>query len=230
MAGTGDPAGPLKPPLQIYFVRHGETAWSLSGQHTGHTDLPLTPHGKTMARALAPLLAAVPFALVLTSPRLRARTTCELAGLGAAAQVETDLAEWDYGDYEGQRSVDIRRQRPDWDVWRDGCPGGEMPAEVGVRADRVIARLRELDGAVILFSHGQFGRVLAARWVGWPVVEGLHFALDPASVGILATETGRPERRIIALWNATPTALGSVGPGTAGQSTPAAAGTQASCP
>ncbi len=141
MAGTGDPAGSLKPPLQIYFVRHGETAWS-------------------------------------------ARTTCDLAGLGAAAQVESDLAEWDYGDYEGLRSVDIRRQRPDWDVWRDGCPGGEMPAEVGVRADRVIARLRNLDGPVILFSHGQFGRVLATRWIGRPAVEGLHFALDPASIGI----------------------------------------------
>jgi len=215
MAGTEDPDGPMKPPLQIYIVRHGETAWSLSGQHTGHTDLPLTPHGKEMARELTPLLSAIPFSLVLTSPRLRARSTCEMAGLGAAAQTEMNLAEWDYGDYEGLRSVDIRRRRPDWDVWRDGCPGGEMPADVGVRAERVIARLRDLGGPVILFSHGQFGRVLAARWIGRPVEEGLHFALDPASISILATEAGRPERHIISLWNATPAALGPIGLGTA---------------
>jgi probable phosphoglycerate mutase len=201
------------PPLQVWFVRHGETAWSLSGQHTGHTDLPLTAHGETMALALQPLLAATPFSLVLTSPRLRARATCGLAGLGAAAQTETDLAEWDYGEYEGLRSIDIRRQLPDWDVWRDGCPGGEMPGDVGLRADRVIARLSGTSGRVILFSHGQFGRVLAARWIGLPVHEGMHFALDPAAICILSSEAGRPERRIISMWNASPAALERHDPG-----------------
>jgi probable phosphoglycerate mutase len=189
--------------LQIYFIRHGETAWSLSGQHTGRTDLLLTPHGETMARQLAPALEGIAFSLVLSSPRLRARTTCDLAGLGGEVQIEPDLAEWDYGDFEGLRTAEIRKLHPNWDVWEDGCPGGETPADVSARADRLIARLQDLNGKVALFSHGHFGRVLAARWIGLPAAQGQHFAIDPASISILGFETAHPERRVIALWNAT---------------------------
>jgi probable phosphoglycerate mutase len=193
-------------PLQIWFIRHGETAWSQTGQHTGRTDLPLTPQGQAMARALATTLQGLRFTLVLTSPRLRARSTCALAGQGAAAQTDADLAEWDYGDDEGLRTADIHRQRPGWDVWRDGCPGGESPADVGARADQVIGRLAGCSGAVLLFSHGQFGRVLAARWIGLPVAQGRHFATDPASIGILGHELGHElghqQRRVVTLWNA----------------------------
>jgi len=190
-------------PVQIYFIRHGETAWSLSGQHTGLTDLPLTVRGEAMARNLATTLEGIAFSLVLTSPRLRARVTCELAGLGAMAQTESNLAEWDYGDYEGLRTGQIHRLHPDWDVWQDGCPGGETPADASARADRLIARLRDLTGRIALFSHGQFGRVLAVRWIGLPVRQGQHFAIDPASIGILSFEKDRPNRPIISLWNAT---------------------------
>jgi broad specificity phosphatase PhoE len=194
----------MSAPLQIYFMRHGETAWSLSGRHTSRTDLPLTPHGEAMARQLATTLEGIAFSLVLTSPRLRARTTCELAGLGDGAQSEPTLAEWDYGDYEGLRTAEIHERHPDWDVWEHGCPGGETPADAGQRADQLIARLRDLTGKVALFSHGQFGRVLAARWIGLPLTQGQHFAIDPASIGILSFETGRPQRRVISLWNAAP--------------------------
>lgn len=197
----------MSAPLQIYFIRHGETAWSLSGQHTGRTDLPLTAHGEAMARELAPALKSIAFSLVLTSPQLRARTTCEMAGLGGAsgnrAQTESDLAEWNYGDYEGLRTAEIRELRPDWNVWEDGCPGGETPAGISERADHLIARLHDLAGKVALFSHGQFGRVLAARWIGLPVTQGQHFAIDPASISILSFETDHPHRRVISLWNAT---------------------------
>jgi len=191
--------------LQIYFIRHGETAWSLSGQHTGRTDLPLTPNGESMAKNLAPRLKGIPFSLVLTSPRLRASMTCEQAGLGAVAQIDSNLAEWDYGDYEGLRTTEIRLLHPDWNVWEDGCSGGEMPADVARRADQLITRLYDLKGNVVLFSHGQFGRVLAARWIGLRAVEGQHFAIDPASVSILSFETDPPQRRVISLWNATAT-------------------------
>ncbi len=190
--------------LQLYFVRHGGTEWSQSGQHTGRTDIPLTVRGEDEARALRPLLDAVTFARVLTSPMQRARQTCELAGLGPAAEIVPDLSEWDYGAYEGQRSVDIRKERPGWNVFRDGCPGGEMPAQLSDRADRLIARLLALDGNVALFSHGHFGCVLAARWIGVPTVKGQHFALGPASVSILGHEPNHPTVRVIALWNATP--------------------------
>lgn len=189
--------------LEIYFIRHGETAWTLTGQHTGNTDLPLTPHGLVMARQLATVLAGIPFSLVLTSPRLRARVTCDAAGLGASARLDPDLAEWHYGDYEGLRTAEVHVQHPGWDIWEDGCPGGEMPADTSARADRLIARLRDLRGKVALFSHGQFGRVLAARWIGLPVAQGQHFTIDPASIGIFGFETGHPHRRVIALWNAT---------------------------
>ena len=157
-----------------------------------------------MARGLPSTLKDIPFSLVLTSPRLRARSTCTLAGLGAAAQVEPNLAEWDCGDCEGLRSTEIRAQRPAWDVWTNGCPGGAMLADVSARADQLIARLQALSGMVALFAHGQFGRVLAARWIGLPVVQGQHFAIDPASIGILGFEASHLQRRGIALWNAGP--------------------------
>lgn len=162
----------------------------------------MTARGAGEARGLAPRLGNIRFAHVLSSPRARARRTCELAGLGAAAAINADLAEWDYGDYEGLRSVDIRKQRPDWNIFRDGCPGGEMPAQVSARADRLIAHLRALDGNVALFSHGQFGCVLAARWIGMPLIEARHFTLDTASLSILGHDPRHHEVAVIALWNA----------------------------
>jgi len=193
--------------LRLYLVRHGETEWSLSGQHTGRSDIPLTGHGEEEARALASCFRDIPFGHVLTSPRQRARRTCDLAGLGIAAKVESDLAEWDYGEYEGQRSVDIRKRRPGWMVFRDGCPGGEMPAQVALRADRVIARLGAMHGNVAVFSHGQFSCVLAARWIGLPLIEARHFSLGPASLSVLGYNPDHPEVAVIALWNAGAKAL-----------------------
>jgi broad specificity phosphatase PhoE len=193
--------------LRLYLVRHGETEWSLSGQHTGRTDISLTARGEDGARELGQRLRGIQFARVLTSPRQRARRTCELARLGPAAEIEPNLVEWDYGDYEGQHSVDIRKKRPDWNLFRDGCPRGEMPAQVSDRADRLIAHLHALDGNVALFSHGQFGCVLAARWIGLPVLEGQHFALGAASLSILGHEPSHPKVRVIALWNAAPASL-----------------------
>jgi broad specificity phosphatase PhoE len=196
--------------LRVFIVRHGETAWSLSGQHTGHTDLALAQSGEQAARKLGPALEQIAFSMVLTSPRLRARQTCELAGFGGRAQVDPDLAEWDYGAYEGKRTAAIRLDRPDWDIWRDGYPDGETPAQVSVRADRDVAHLRSLVGAVALFSHGQFARVLAARWVGLAACHGQHFAFDPASISTLGFEADDPDRPVISLWNASPAALGGV--------------------
>ena len=193
--------------MKFYFIRHGETEWSLSGQHTSRTDLPLTVLGADAARELVPWLHDVPFAQVLISPLQRARQTCELAGLGAAAETAADLSEWDYGDYEGQRSAEIHKGRPGWDVFRDGCPGGETPQQVSDRADRLIARLHGLKGNVALFSHGQFGCVLAARWIGLAAVNGQHLSLGPASLSILGHRPGYPEVRAIALWNAAPASL-----------------------
>ena len=187
---------------RLYFIRHGETEWSLSGRHTGRTDIPLTAHGEDGARALAPWLGAIHFTRVLTSPLQRARQTCALAGRGGAAEIEPDLSEWDYGDYEGRRSLDIQKSRARWNLFRDGCPQGETPAQISDRADRLIAKLRNTQGKVALFSHGQFGSVLAARWIGLPVVEGQHFALSPASLSILAHNAHHPKVRVIELWNA----------------------------
>ncbi len=192
--------------MQLYLIRHGDTEWTRSGQHTGRTDIPLTARGEDEARTLAPVLREVDFARVLTSPRQRARRTCELAGLGSAAEVEPDLEEWDYGEYEGRRTVDIRQGRPDWNVFRDGCPGGETAAQVSERADRLIAHLLSLSGNVALFSHGQFGCVLAARWIGMPTIEGQHFALGPASLSVLGHEPDHPRVPVITLWNAGPAA------------------------
>ncbi len=192
------------PPPRLFYFRHGETAWSLSGRHTGVTDIPLTANGEARARLLRPWTAAISFAHVFTSPRLRARVTCELAGLGAEAKIEPDLAEWNYGDYEGRRSVDILEARPGWSLFRDGCPNGETPAEIGARADRLIARLRDLDGDAALFAHGQFGAMFAARWIGLAPVEGRHFSVGPASMSVLSWDRDHPEVPVVALWNAAP--------------------------
>ncbi len=186
---------------RLYLIRHGETAWSLSGQHTGRTDIPLTKQGEQDARELAEPLRSVSFSRVFSSPRRRAVRTCELAGLGFVAEIDPDLAEWDYGDYEGLRSVDIVKVRPDWNLFRDGCPGGESPVQVLERADRVIARLHALEGNIAIFSHGHFGRVLAARWIGLPVRQAQHFLLSAASLSILGYENNLAEEHTIVLWN-----------------------------
>jgi len=188
--------------LRLYLIRHGETGWSRSGRHTGRTDIPLTPNGEDEARELGKHLRDISFAQVLTSPLRRAVQTCSLAGLDKNPEIEPDLAEWDYGDYEGQRSVDILEARPDWNVYRDGCPGGETPAQVSARADRLISRLLKLDGNIALFAHGQFGSVLAARWIGLAVAEAEHFMLGTASLSILAFDPHHAGVPVIALWNA----------------------------
>src|SRR5262249_5492088 len=159
----------------VYLARHGETAWTISGQHTGLTDIPLTERGERNARRLGERLRGLSFAHVLTSPLQRAARTCELAGFGAVARVDPDLGEWNYGQFEGLTTAEIRKKRPDWDLFRDGCPGGESVADVGARADRVIARLRALEGDVLLFSSGHFLRVLGARWLGVPPAGGRYF-------------------------------------------------------
>ena len=187
---------------RLYLIRHGETAWSITGQHTGSTDIALTVHGAEEARALAPFLQTVQFSQVLVSPLLRARQTCELAGLGGGAISDPDLAEWDYGDYEGLRTLEIHKEKPDWSVWRDGCPHGETPAAISDRADRLLTRLRPSSGNVALFSHGQFGAALAARWIAMAVIEAQHLALGPASISILECEPAHPHVPVIALWNA----------------------------
>ncbi len=186
----------------MFLVRHGETAWSITGQHTGLTDIPLTAHGQDEARALAPRLRTTSFARILTSPLQRARETCELAGLCAHVHTDVDLVEWNYGEYEGERTTDIQRARPGWNIWCDGCPHGESPDNISDRADRLLGRLRTLSGNVALFSHGQFGAALAARWIGLAVREAQHLALGPASLSVLEYESGHPTVPVIALWNA----------------------------
>jgi broad specificity phosphatase PhoE len=187
--------------LDLYLVRHGETEWSALGRHTGRSDIPLTAAGERDAAWLATRLAAAKFTHVYTSPRQRARRTCELAGWGAAAVVEPDLAEWDYGEFEGLRSDEILKARPGWSLYRDGCPGGESPGLASARADRLLGRLRGLDGNVALFTHGHFGRLLGARWAGLPTVDSARLQLDTASLSILASEHGVP---VLALWNERP--------------------------
>ena len=183
---------------EIWLIRHGETAWSVSGQHTGRTDVPLTQEGVRQAEALGDHLAGKRFALVLTSPRARARETCRLAGFAGAAQVDDDLAEWDYGDLEGRTGVEIRAGMPGWTIWAGPVPGGETAAQVGARADRVLARARAAGGDVALFAHGHLLRVAAARWLGLPPAEGRLFALDTASVSVLGLEQDLP---VIRSWN-----------------------------
>jgi broad specificity phosphatase PhoE len=184
-------------PPEIVLVRHGETEWTLSGQHTGRTDIPLTERGREQARALAAELARRQFALVLTSPLARARETCRLAGLGERAQEREELLEWDYGDYEGRTTPEIRRERPGWTLWRDGVANGETAARVGARVDRVIAELRTAGDAAV-FAHGHVLRVLAARWLGLEPEAGRLFALDPASISVLGYER---ETAVVRLWN-----------------------------
>ena len=185
---------------KIYLARHGETAWSLSGQHTGLTDIPLTEQGERNARNLGERLQGTPFVKVLTSPLQRAWRTCELAGFGAHAEIDPDLVEWNYGEYEGKLTADIRKERPDWFLFRDGCPGGESLEAVAARADRVIARLREIHGDVIVFSHGHFLRVLGARWLGKPASSGRFLLLTTASLSILGYEHNLDEP-VLRLWN-----------------------------
>jgi broad specificity phosphatase PhoE len=183
---------------RIILVRHGQTEWSRSGQHTSVTDLPLLAEGEQMADRLAPRLAVEDVALVLTSPLGRARETCRRAGFGDRAEVEPRLVEWEYGEYEGLTTPQIREERPDWWLWRDGCPGGEMPDAVGARADGILERLAELDGAALLFAHGHILRVLTARWLELPVEGGARFRLDAGTVSVLGHER---ETQVILSWN-----------------------------
>ena len=186
----------------VYLARHGETAWTLSGQHTGLTDLPLTERGEGNARRLAERLRGVTFATVLTSPLQRTTRTCELAGFGAVAEIDRDLLEWNYGAYEGRRTADIHRERPEWQLFRDGCPGGESPHEVSARADRVVKRVRAVEGDVLLFSSGHFLRVLAARWLGLEAAMGRYFLLSTASLSALGYEHNLSQP-VIRLWDDT---------------------------
>jgi len=186
----------------IYLVRHGETAWSLSGQHTGRTDLPLTEYGKHEARLLHDRLANLKVAKRFRSPSLRARETCALAGFGEVTEDDPDLVEWDYGDYEGLKSAEIHAKQPDWLIYRDGCPNGETPDQITARADRVIARIRGIQGNVMLFSSGHFLRVLTMRWLGVEIFYGRFLTLSTASVGSLGYEHKITEP-VIYSWNDT---------------------------
>jgi broad specificity phosphatase PhoE len=184
--------------VNVFAIRHGETAWSLSGQHTGTTDIPLTENGRRLAERIRPALAGKAFDLVLCSPMQRARDTCELAGLGAAAVAEPDLVEWNYGRYEGLTPKQIHEGAPGWLVFRDGCPDGESPEQVGARVDRVIARARAAAGDVALFAHGHVLRVLAARWIELPASAGQHFLLDTGTLCVLGFYREIPAVRV---WN-----------------------------
>lgn len=191
---------------RLFLIRHGETAWSLTGQHTGLTDIPLTAEGETKARSIGERLRRIrgdapPFTRVFASPLIRARRTCELAGF-SSAEIDPDLVEWNYGEYDGLTSAQIRQARPDWALYRDGAPGGESPAEANGRADRFLKRLRELEGDVAAFSSGHFIRLLAARWLGLPTVAAAGFYTATASISILGYEHGR-EDRVVLLWNQT---------------------------
>jgi len=196
--------------LRIYLARHGETVWSREGRHTGRTDLPLTECGENNAERLREELSGLLFAKVLTSPLKRAKRTCELAGFGAVAEVDPDLVEWNYGDYEGVRTVDIRAKRPDWELFRDGCPNGESPPDIAARADRVVARVRTIEGNVLIFSSGHFLRVFAARWLGLEPVFGKYLMLDTASLSALSYEHDLCDPAI-RFWNDTRTAVAPAG-------------------
>jgi broad specificity phosphatase PhoE len=185
---------------EVVLVRHAETEWSLNGRHTGLTDIPLTDAGRAAASALAPRLSAHRFALVLVSPSIRARETCELCGLGAQAQVREDLHEWDYGEYEGLTTAQIHAERPGWVLWRDGCPGGEDAAHVGARADRVIAQLATLNGDAAVFSHGHMLRVFGARWIALEPQNGARLGLSTGAICVLGSEH---DTAILAHWNDT---------------------------
>ena len=184
--------------MNVFAIRHGETAWSLTGQYTGTTDIPLTHNGRRLAERMRPALAKNAFGLILCSPMQRARETCELAGLGEKAVIDSDLVEWNYGEYEGLTPKQIHEVAPDWLIFRDGCPGGEAPEQVGARVDRMIVRSRAVDGDVALFGHGHVLRVLVARWIGLPAGGGQHFLLDPCTLCVLGYYYKTPAVRI---WN-----------------------------
>ena len=185
---------------EVYLARHGETEWSLNGRHTGLTDIPLTGRGERIAASLGERLAGVEFTEVITSPLQRAGRTCDLAGFEGRARVDPDLVEWDYGDFEGLTTPEIRQDHPGWFLFRDGSPGGESVEQVGMRADRMIAHLRGIEGRVILFTHGHFGRVVVARWLGLPPGDARHFLFGTAALGILGYEHN-PEEPVVRLWN-----------------------------
>jgi len=189
-------------PQTVYVVWHGETAWTITGQHTGRTDIPLTSQGEEDARQLGKWLPSQRPLCVLTSPLARARQTCELAGFGADAQPDADLMEWDYGAYEGRRSAEIRERRPHWQLFDDGCPGGETAEMVGARADRVITKVRAYAGDAVLFAHRYLLRVLAVRWIALAARQGRHFDLSPASIGILGYDILNSP--LIRVWNDLP--------------------------
>jgi broad specificity phosphatase PhoE len=184
--------------VSVFAIRHGETAWSLSGQHTGTTDIPLTDNGRRLAKRMRPILADNDFALVLCSPMQRARESCELAGLGDKAIIDRDLMEWNYGEYEGLTSEEIEEMVPGWLLFRDGCPGGETPEQVGARVDRVIARSHAVDGDTALFAHGHVLRVFVARWIGMPADSGQHFLLNTGTLCVLGYYRKIPA---IQIWN-----------------------------
>jgi probable phosphoglycerate mutase len=186
----------------IYLARHGETAWTLSGQHTGLTDLPLTEHGEENAKRLGERLKGLTFAKVFSSPLQRARKTCDLAGFGTVAEIDPDLLEWNYGEYEGLTSAQVHAKSPSWKLFRDGCPSGETVAQIGARADRVVARVRAIQGNVLLFSSGHFLRVLASRWLGLDASAGQYFLLSTAALSQLGYEHDLSEP-VIRLWNDT---------------------------
>lgn len=186
---------------KLYLARHGDTAWTDSHRHTGRTDLPLNEGGEEHARQLGEWLRGFSFARVLTSPLQRAAKTCELAGFGAVAEVDADLVEWDYGRFEGKKTSDILKERPGWELFRDGCPGGESPRDVAARADRFIARVLGLTGDVLAFSSGHIIRMIAARWNGLPPAAGRVFFCRPASVGVLGFEHDSRDEPILRLWN-----------------------------
>ena len=183
---------------RVFLVRHGETAWTLTGQHTSSTDIPLTEKGRSVAAGLAPVLTKIDFALVLTSPLKRARETCELAGFAGRCEIEPDLMEWNYGEYEGLTSDQIKTRTPGWLLFRDGCPGGETPEQIGARAERLITRLRGVQKNVALFGHGHCFRVFMSRWIGLPVSAGSTFLLDPATMSIASYYQGVPA---VKRWN-----------------------------
>jgi len=180
---------------KIWLVRHGETAWSKTGQHTGRTDIPLTDEGRVVASRLASALQGEPFRHVFSSPLERAKETCQLAGLGGVVKLRDELMEWDYGDYEGKTSAEIKAKRPDWSLWRDGCPGGESPEDIVGRVDRFIAEVDALDGEIAVFAHGHLLRTLAVRWLRLPVDAGALLALSTATISKLGNE------RVLCLWN-----------------------------
>ena len=187
---------------RVYLIRHGETAWSLEGRHTGLTEQLLTDRGEERSRNLGTRLPKDHFTHVWSSPRIRARRSAELMGFAALMEIDPELTEWNYGEYEGQRKAEIRKTRPGWDIFRDGCPGGETPGEIGARADRVIARLRTVEGAIAIFSHGHFGRVLGARWIGLDVAVAAHLLLGTTSLSILEWNPRSSPNAFIDLWNA----------------------------